>query len=72
MLAALICSRAILLQSLQLNINQAVGALLEFYAGLAEADATLETVTSSMADLAWHRENVRKSATPELQLEIYP
>ncbi len=60
------------IQSLQLNINQAVGALLAFYAGLAEADATLEAVTSSMVDLAWHRENVRKSASPELQLEIYP
>ncbi|MFZ5536753.1 MAG: hypothetical protein ACOZAP_04655 [Pseudomonadota bacterium] len=60
------------MQALQLNINQAVGALLEFYAGQAEPDATLEKLTASITELAWHRENVRKHASPELQLEIEP
>lgn len=60
------------MQALQLNINQAVGALLAFYSGKEGADATLAALTTSMTELAWHRENVRKSASPELQLEVTP
>lgn len=60
------------MQALQMNINTAVGALLAFYAGRADAEATLGAVTESLTELAWHRENVRKHASPELQLEIEP
>jgi hypothetical protein len=60
------------MQALQLGIHQAVGALLAFYAGRADAEATLSAVTESLTELAWHRENVRKTASPELPLEIEP
>jgi hypothetical protein len=60
------------IQHLQVSLTDAVSALLAFYSGAAEADATLQAVTTAMAELASHRENVRKHASPELQLEIEP
>lgn len=56
------------IQALQEGLNDAVGALLRFYAGQQCAEKTLEAVSAAMQDLAWQRVNVAKSAEPELEL----
>lgn len=54
--------------ALQETLNDAVGALLAFYAGTAPAEAVLARITAGMEGLAFHRENVRKHDQPELDL----
>lgn len=56
------------LLDLQNTLNHAVGLLTEFYRGSADPDDVLEGVTQAMRQLSGHRENVCKSAAPELQL----
>lgn len=57
------------LNTLQAITNDAVGALIAFAAGKAEAEETLTTITTAMESLAWHRANVEKHSQPELELE---
>lgn len=53
---------------LQLEFNDAIKLLAEFYEGNACAEDTIGTLTAFIARAAGHRENVRKSVAPELDL----
>jgi hypothetical protein len=53
---------------LQTQLHQAVGALMEFYAGNREAEETLAGITQAMESLAWHRGNVDQHQQPQLEL----
>ncbi|MBS1186700.1 MAG: hypothetical protein H6R04_718 [Burkholderiaceae bacterium] len=55
-------------QALQESLHAAVGTLIQFYGGKAEADETLATIQNAMEGLAFHRANVKKHAEPELDL----
>lgn len=55
-------------QSLQITLNSAVGALLSFMNGETDRDTTLSLLGAGLESLAWHRENVRKNDQPELEL----
>jgi len=52
--------------ALQEVLNDAVGALLQFYAGKAEQAEVLARLTAALEGMAFHRENVRKHDQPEL------
>lgn len=52
---------------LQQVLADTTGALLRFYGGQADADATLGAVQQAMEALAWHRGNVEKHSQPELE-----
>lgn len=56
------------LLELQTTLNTAVNLLTRFYNGDAEPADVLQGVTQAMQRLAWHRENVRQTDTPELEL----
>lgn len=56
------------LNELQASITDAVGKLIRFYSGMAEADETVAGLTDVMASLAYHRQNVAMKAAPELDL----
>ena len=53
---------------LQATLNGAVGALLGYMSGETDRDMTLGKLGAGLEGLAWHRENVRKIAQPELDL----
>lgn len=53
------------IQQLQEVLNTAVGKLLQFHGGKAEADATLAAIQQGMEGLAWHKGNVEKHLQPE-------
>ena len=55
------------MQALQELLNSAVGQLLQFYGGKAQADDTLSSIQKAMEGLAWHRGNVQKHLEPELE-----
>jgi hypothetical protein len=57
------------LHALQQITNEAVGALIEFAAGHAEADDVIAATTRAMEGLAWHRANAEKHQQPELELD---
>ena len=57
------------MQTLQEVLNTAVGQLLQFYAGKTEAPDTLAAIQQAMEGLAWHRGNVEKHLTPELDFQ---
>lgn len=57
------------MQALQERLNTAVGLLLQFHGGNAEAADTLAAIQQAMAGLAWHRCNVEKHAQPELDFQ---
>jgi len=57
------------MQALQELLNTAVGQLLQFYGGKAEAVDTLTAIHAAMAGLAWHKVNIEKHDQPELDLE---
>ena len=57
------------MQALQELLNTAVGQLLQFYGGKAEASDTLSAIQQAMEGLAWHRGNVEKHAQPELDFQ---
>lgn len=57
------------LHALQQMTNEAVGALIEFAAGHAEAEEVIAATTRAMEGLAWHRANAEKHHQPELELE---
>ena len=56
------------LLDLQNTVNDAVAQLTRFYRGNAEAPEVMKALTLAMQDIAGHRENVRKSDAPELEL----
>lgn len=58
------------MQALQAVVNDAMGALLGFYAGRSDAASTLAVMSTALGDLAWHRDNVVKSRDPELALDF--
>ncbi|MGQ0711005.1 MAG: hypothetical protein ACT4NV_14810 [Rhodoferax sp.] len=62
-------ARAADMQALQELLNTAVGQLLQFYGGKADATATLAAIQQAMEGLAWHRSNVAKHQQPELEFE---
>ena len=57
------------LHTLQQLTNSAVGALIEFAAGHAEATEVIAATTRAMEGLAWHRLNAEKHQQPELELD---
>lgn len=57
------------MQVLQELLNTAVGQLLQFYAGKAQAPEALASIQQAMEGLAWHRGNVEKHAQPELDFQ---
>lgn len=56
-------------QELQELLNAAVGGILEFASGKADAAEVLVAIERSMGGLAWHRTNIEKHQQPELELE---
>lgn len=48
------------------GFGAALALLSDFYAGRADADATLAALTSHLQQVAWHHANVRQHAHPEL------
>lgn len=44
--------------------------LTDFYAGKVEPDDCIAALTAHMADIAWHRANVRQHKAPELDFGI--
>lgn len=66
------CGRAIDAQDvhvLQATLNAAVGALIGFMRGEANREECLGLLGHALESLAWHRENVGRSAQPELEFE---
>lgn len=53
-------------QRLQTVLNEAVGALLDFAIGRADAEKVGQDINLAMEALAWHRENAHRAAQPEL------
>lgn len=56
-------------QGLQRITHEAIGALLGFSEGKTGAEDTMAALLQAIGALAFHRENVRKAAQPELPLE---
>lgn len=56
------------LAELQGVVAQAVTSVLNFYLGKVDRDEALQHIDEGMAALAWHRANVAKADTPELEL----
>ena len=54
--------------ALQAACNSAIGALIEFAAGRADAQATHNALTAAMTALAHERAQVERSTQPELSL----
>lgn len=66
------CGRVLVagdVQGLQRITHDAIGALIGFSEGRVDAEETMATLLHAMGALAWHRENVRKTSQPELELE---
>ncbi|HAF44685.1 MAG TPA: hypothetical protein DCK83_07035 [Gallionellaceae bacterium] len=55
------------IQALQELLNTAVGQLLQFHSGKAQADDALAAIQQGMEGLAWHKGNVEKHLQPEFQ-----
>lgn len=55
------------IQALQELLNTAVGQLLQFHSGKAEASAALAAIQQGMEGLAWHKGNVEKHLQPEFE-----
>lgn len=54
---------------MQNTFNHAIGLLMKVASGDAEVDETVAALTSTMCDIAYHRENVQKATAPELDFE---
>ncbi len=52
--------------ALQETLNDAVGALLQFYAGKLDQGEVQARLTAALEGMAFHRENVKKFDQPEL------
>lgn len=57
------------IQALQASAHDAIGALLRFYGGQADADATLAAVQTALEQMAWHKINVEKFQQPEIPFD---
>lgn len=55
---------------MQATFNNALTLLMNCASGKATTEETVAALTKSMTDLAYQRENVQKSQTPELDLEL--
>lgn len=55
--------------TLQETLNDAVGALIQFYAGKAEQPDVMARLTAALEGLAYHRDNVKKYNQPELDFD---
>lgn len=55
------------IQTLQEQLHQVTGLLMDFYANKATAEDTLEGVQNAMQSLAWHRGNVQQHQQPQLE-----
>lgn len=55
------------LHTLQEVLNEVVGRLIKFYSHKADAPETLGAIQTAMESLAFHRGNVEKHMTPELE-----
>jgi len=55
-------------QQLQAVLHSAIGAVMAFYNGTADADATQDAIRAGLEILAWHRGNVQQHAHPQLEL----
>jgi hypothetical protein len=53
---------------LQQHMAEAMALLIGFYKGDADQDETLAALTALMADVGWHRGNVERANSPELEL----
>lgn len=56
-------------QELNAALNTAVGAILAVASGSVGVAAALADIEAGMGALAWHRENIKKSEQPELELD---
>ena len=56
------------MNALQAMTTDAVGALIAFAAGQAQAEDVIAATTRAMEGLAWHRANAEKHHQPELEL----
>lgn len=55
--------------SLQISLNDAVGALLAFYAGKQDQVTTLAAIQNGMESMAWHKGNVETYMQPQLPFD---
>lgn len=55
--------------ALQESTNEAVGALLNFYAEKSTQQEALEAVQNALERMAWHKGNVEKYNQPEIPFE---
>ncbi len=56
--------------SLNANFNDAVSLLSRFYKGDVQVDQTINALTNSITEIAFHRENIQKDQMPELDLSL--
>lgn len=59
---------AVEVHELQATLHEAVGALMAFLAGELAREDCLAQLSAGLEALSWHRENVRKTDQPELEL----
>ena len=57
------------LTTVQAAMHEAAGALINYAAGKANAAEVIASITTTMEQLAWHRENAARAGQPELELE---
>lgn len=57
------------LTMVQAAMHEAAGALINFAAGKANSAEVIASITTTMEQLVWHRENAARAAQPELELE---
>lgn len=53
---------------LQQNFSTAMALLIGFYKGESDQDETVSALTSIMGEIGWHRANVERANSPELEL----
>lgn len=54
--------------TLQQHFSEAMALLIGFYKGEADRDETLAELTALMGEVGWHRANVERANSPELEL----
>jgi hypothetical protein len=57
------------IQALQELLNTAIGQLLQFHSGKADAASALASIQQGMEGLAWHKGNVEKHMQPEFEFK---
>ncbi|MCY1509224.1 hypothetical protein D9M68_435580 [compost metagenome] len=56
------------IQDVQAQLHATTGALMAFYAGHLDAEATLGSIRTAMESLGWHHGNVAQHVQPQLEL----